>query len=105
MIVQDFCMKFASEEEAMSVLYTEHAAVTDDSGSVVSTSYLTQNFELIDEIGLIYEAAIFEDPEDPQPLTAIPGWHVNVRVVNGSENTDSIEPFVVFPENPRRTWG
>jgi hypothetical protein len=50
------------------------------------------NYANIDTIGVIYK--------DEQ---AIPGWHVNVRVVGGEDAT-ALEAFAVTPATPMRVW-
>lgn len=52
----------------------------------------------IDTIGVIYERT---GGTDEQPvMTAIPGWHVNVR---GPEN-ELLAPFAVQVATPYRVW-
>jgi hypothetical protein len=73
----DYYLSFPDEASANAVLYTEDKP----------------NFANIDTIGVIYK--------DEQ---AIPGWHVNVRLVDG-EDASIIEPFKVQPATPMRVWG
>lgn len=77
----DFFLRFATEAEADSVLYTEQNADT----------YRTQNFQNIDPLGHVAG-------ED--------GWLVNVRVVLGLEDFSSLVPFAIQPppESPLREW-
>ena len=55
----------------------------------------------IDVIGVIYERTGGTD--DEPVMTAIPGWHVNVRVVDEDDKT--LQPFAVTPATPMRVWG
>ncbi len=59
------------------------------------------NFANIDTIGVIYKRTGGTD-EEPV-MTAIPGWHVNVRVVDEDDKT--LQPFAVTPATPMRVWG
>jgi len=52
----------------------------------------------IDTIGVIYERTGGTD-EEPV-MTALPGWHVNVR---GPES-DKLTPFAVQVSSPHRVW-
>jgi hypothetical protein len=58
-------------------------------------------FANIDTIGIIYKRTSGTD-EEPV-MTALPGWHVNVRVV--SEDDTALQPFAVTPATPMRVWG
>lgn len=93
----DCYLKFASEAEAVATLYTVTPAVLDEEGAVVSEAVLQPNYRNIDVLGVLYDNA---DPENP---VAIPGWHVNVRLLPG-EDAAPLEPFKVIPTQPRRVW-
>jgi hypothetical protein len=74
---QDYYLSFEDEAAAKAVLYAEDKP----------------NFANTDTIGVIYK--------DEQP---IPGWHVNVRLVDG-EDGSTLAPFAVTPTTPLRIWG
>ena len=61
----------------------------------------------IDEIGVIYlptgEMVSGEDGEPEPVMTAIDGWHVNVRTTS-SDVADALRHLEVTPENPVRVW-
>ncbi len=88
----DYYLSFADNAQANTVLYTRHDAVMDDKGNVITEAYVTPNYANIDTIGIIYK--------DDQ---AIPGWHVNVRLVEG-ENAEALKSFEVTPLTPMRVW-
>ena len=95
--MQDFYLKFADEAECNSVLYTTTEEVVDEDGKIVQEAQTKPNYQNIDVIGVLFDNTDQENPVE------IPGWHVNVRVVN-DENTVVLEPFAVFPVAPRRVW-
>lgn len=72
----DKYLSFTDEAQAKAVLFTEDQS----------------NYANIDTIGVIYK--------DEQ---AIPGWHVNVRLVGG-EDAEALKSFEVTPETPMRVW-
>lgn len=72
----DKYLSFTDEAQAKTVLFTEDQS----------------NYANIDTIGVIYK--------DEQ---AIPGWHVNVRLVGG-EDAEALKSFEVTPETPMRVW-
>jgi hypothetical protein len=74
----DMYLKFTSEVQAT-------AALEGYEGSV-------------DTIGVIYERTGGTD-EEPV-MTALPGWHVNVR---GPES-DKLTPFDIQVSSPHRVW-
>lgn len=100
----DFYLKFASEEEASTVLYTVTPAVTDEDGKVFAEESIKPNYANIDVLGIIYEpqapTGLTDEPVDLIPLD---GWHVNVRTIN-DEDGAPLEAFKVMPKAPRRTW-
>jgi len=97
----DLYLAFATQAAADAVLYTTHDAVTDEEGNVTAEAYTTPNFANIDTIGIIYKRTGGTD-EEPV-MTAISGWHVNVRVVD--EDDKALEPFQIHPATPMRVWG
>lgn len=99
----DLYLKFNSEAEANSVLYTTHPAQLDDDGVTISEEYTTPNYMNIDVLGVLYENQPIPDPENPPTPIPLPGWHVNVRVL-ATEDPTPLEPYAVVPTQPRRVW-
>jgi hypothetical protein len=100
----DYCLKFTDEAAAKAVLYTEVPTAwdnTDPENPVVTETYDKPNYRNIDTIGIIYERTGGTD-EEPV-MTALDGWHVNVRSVDG-EDTSALDAFVVTPLTPIRVW-
>jgi hypothetical protein len=87
----DFYLAFPDQAAADAVLYTTHAAVTDEQGNVTAEAYVTPNYANIDTLGVICK--------DEQ---AIAGWHVNVRLVD--EDPKALLSFAVTPATPMRVW-
>jgi len=88
--MQDFYLKFESQEQAQSILFDGEAP----------------NFSNIDIIGTMYEptgSMIETEDGDVPEMQPIDGWHVNVRAT-GNEDTTALEPFAVTPSQPRRVW-
>lgn len=56
----------------------------------------------VDTIGVISKRTGGTD--DEPVITALPGWHVNVRLVDG-EDDKALQPFAVTPATPMRVWG
>jgi hypothetical protein len=82
----DYYLSFPDETAANKVLYGAEDM---------------PNFANIDTIGIIYKRTGGTD-EEPV-MTAIKGWHVNVRVVD--EDDKALQPFAVTPATPMRVWG
>lgn len=95
----DFYLAFPDQAAADAVLYTTHDAVTDEEGNVTAEAYVTPNYANIDTLGVLYERQ--DDPE-AEPV-AIPGWHINIRLVAG-EDAGSLLQFQVTPTIPVRVW-
>ena len=105
--MQDFYLKFESEEQAKSVLYRIEGAVEADPENNVEAQegYEVRNFLNIDIIGTITEGGEWnEEGEVIVEPTVLPGYHVNVRALP-NEKTSALEPFAVTPTTPMRVWG
>jgi hypothetical protein len=95
----DYYLAFPDQAAADAVLYTVHDAVTDEEGNVTAEAYVTPNYANIDTLGILYECQ--NDPDaEPIPL---PGWHINIRLVEG-EDAEPLQEFEVHPVVPRRVW-
>lgn len=85
--MNDFFLKFDSEEQAKSILYNEDKPL----------------FKNIDVIGTIYVPSQNIDEEGNPIMEAIQGYHVNIRKLEG-EDTTILEPFSLVPNHPVRVW-
>ena len=115
-----YYLKFASEEEAKSVLYTQEmkqefneetmesveVPMLDEEGNEV----FTPNFVNISIIGTMYndDGVYGEDAEGLPTVVSAPtakdGYHVNVLPVFG-EDTSSIQEYSIKVNTPSRVWG
>ena len=100
--MQDFYLKFADEAEAVSILYTVTPEVLDDEGNVTQEAQTKPNYRNIDVLGELYDPIPDPMPEGYSPV-ALPGWHVNVRVMP-DEDSAPLEVYSVIPTQPRRVW-
>jgi hypothetical protein len=100
----DLYLKFADEDEATSILYTEVPVEWDEDGEPISFEP-RPNYANIDTLGTLYEGGEWdEDGKAIVEPVALDGWHVNVRLVDG-EDAEILELFSVQPTQPRRVWG
>ena len=121
-MITDYFLKFASKEEALQVFstipehtYTPYNPETNQPLDTLEVSSQTETFA-IDEVGVLYEDdGVYSDP-DPEtgeitvitPPTQIIGYHYNYRTVYGNKPEIplpvELEPYLVTPENPQRTF-
>jgi hypothetical protein len=103
--VIDFYLKFTDEAEAKATLYHIEGAVEADPemGIEASEGYEVANYKNIDVLGVLYEKQDIVDPENPPEPIPLPGWHCNVRLIDG-EDSEPLKPFSVIPTQPRRIW-
>ena len=100
----DKYLAFTDEAAAKAVLYRIEGAVEATEDTEAVEGYEVPNYANIDTLGVLYERQEVTDPDNPPEPVAIPGWHVNIRLVDG-EDAESLEPFAVHPETPMRVWG
>jgi hypothetical protein len=99
----DLYLAFPDQAAADAVLYTTHDAVTDEEGNVTAEAYVTPNYANIDTLGVLYERQEIVDPDNPPKPIALPGWHINIRLVEG-EDAEPLQAFEVHPATPLRVW-
>jgi hypothetical protein len=100
----DKYLAFTDEAAAKAVLYRIEGAVEATEDTEAVEGYEVANYANIDTLGILYERQEVTDPDNPPEPIPIPGWHVNVRVVEGEDPT-ALQPFAITPTNPRRIWG
>jgi hypothetical protein len=100
----DLYLAFPDQAAADAVLYTTHDAVTDEGDNVTAEAYVTPNYANIDTLGILYERQEVTDPDNPPEPVPLPGWHINIRLVEG-EDAEALQAFEVHPTVPRRVWG
>ena len=102
MSLADYQLLFADEASSFAVAIALGAvAETEDGSRLVRYTHRWA----IDVIGTLYTPG--EQDEAGSELVApepLPGWHVNFRILDGSELPPELEPFVVHPETPARVW-
>jgi hypothetical protein len=84
----DYYLSFPDEAAAKTVLYGAEDM---------------PNFANIDTIGILYERQEVTDPDNPPEPIPIPGWHINIRLVDG-EDAEALQAYEVHPAVPRRVW-
>lgn len=103
----DLFLSFPDEATAKSVLYRIEGASEATEEAPAVEGYEVPNYQNIDTIGVIYkptgEMLQGEDGEYPA-MAPIPGWHVNVRLVNATEDPAPLQPYAVTPATPMRVW-
>lgn len=109
--MQDFYLKFVSKEEADSVLHRvntfinhiqEPANQVEESTAPPLLEYVPK-YANIDVLGTITRQTGEVDAEGNPLLVPLDGWHVNVRVVPG-EDESALLPYAVIPTQPVRIW-
>lgn len=92
----DYNLKFTDKAQAISVLYD---VIPGSDPVQYKPRYLA-----IDEIGEIYKPTgnmISTEYGNVAEMTAVPGYHVNVR---HSIEAPELAAYQVFPSSPSRVW-
>jgi hypothetical protein len=106
----DYYLKFESQEQAQSILYTKVPTAWSESVSMdeppVATEWMDKpNYDNIDVIGTIYKpTGVVETVDDMEVpvMEAIEGYHVNIR---NYTDAPELEQYAVVPTIPQRVWG
>ena len=96
----NYYLKFSDEAAATAVLYTTVVEVQDEEGVVLMEASVTPNYQNISTIGIISKPTGEVDAEGNPVMTALEGWHVNVKANESPE----LEQYRVFPAAPMRVW-
>lgn len=101
--MQDLYLKFPSKSAADALLFEQAPSQFDSDGK--PTAYESrQKYMNVDTVGTIYEGGSWDsEGNQTMPPKALPGWHVNVRLMPGEDAT-SLLPYAVTPTTPRRVW-
>jgi hypothetical protein len=106
----DYLLKFESESQANSVLFTKVPTAWSDSVSMdeppVATEWMDKpNYDNIDIIGTIYKptgaVTVSEDGMEVPVMEDVGGFHCNVRNYSPAPE---LEQYSVTPTNQYRTW-
>jgi hypothetical protein len=99
----DFYLAFPDQAAAKAVLYRIEGAVEATEDTEAVEGYEVANYANIDTLGVLYERQDVIDPENPPEPIPLPGWHINIRLVEG-EDAEPLQAFEVHPTVPRRVW-
>ena len=115
-MITDYFLKFSSKEEALQVFstipehkYTTYNPETNQPLDTLEVSSQTETFA-IDEVGILFnvDGTYSEDGEVITAPTQIEGYHYNYRTVYGNKPEIplpvELEPYLVVPQNPQRTF-
>jgi hypothetical protein len=98
----DYYLRFTNEAESIAVANLLNAiSITDEGPRLVR---FTKQYAL-DVIGeLVLSATLDTNGNQTTPAKTLPGWHVNMRILDGSPLPPELEQYVVTPETPYRVW-
>jgi len=102
-------LKFDDEQQAQTYLYDKVAIAWDrtDPENPVETEWEHRpKFRNIDTLGVIYTGGSWDsEGNELEAPVAQPGWHCNIRCLDGEDSTH-LDAFVVTPTpaTPRRVW-
>ena len=91
--MRDFCLKFTDADEMKSVLLSADFSETDNN--------LYHAAIALDVVATLYK---LEDLNDDSSLKALPGYYVNIRVMDDALDITILEKYIVTPKTPIRVW-
>ena len=94
--MNDLCLKFADEAEAIKVLSAYRGV--DENGQ--SFWMQASHTHCLDVIGILYTDAIYDGETVITPPQKIEGFHINLKCEDSTEYTK----YIVNPTNRKRVW-
>lgn len=94
--MKDLCLRFADKAE-MQLVLIKIGFQEDEAHSGLHHPEIA-----VDIIGQIQKLKILED--DNSGFITIPGYHVNLRVVNDQMDLSVLDDFIITPSTPIRVW-
>lgn len=98
--------KFTDQTAAFALAAADGLTGLDESGNPMLIRF--SNRYAIDVIGTVYEptggTVTGSDGDSWTEMASIPGWHVNVRILDDTPLPVAFEPFEVFPATPTREF-
>jgi hypothetical protein len=115
-MLTDYFLKFSSKEQALQVFstipehtYTPYNPETNQPLNTLEVTQQTETFA-IDEVGILYnnDGVYDETGFVITSPTQKDGYHYNYRIVYGNRPEIplpvELEPYLVYPNNPQRTF-
>jgi hypothetical protein len=105
MTYNDYFLKFASKQQAHQVFSTISDHINPENEIVEQSETFA-----VDEVGILFEDdAVYDNYGNIiKPPTKIDGYHYNYRTLYGNKPEIplpvELEPYLVTPENPQRTF-
>jgi len=98
----DFCLRFPDEQTAFAAAQVLDAVVVTEDGPRLVR--FTHRYAL-DVIGtIVLDGTYDEAGNELTAPTTLTGWHVNIRILDGSALPDELVQYVITPANPVRIW-
>jgi len=98
----DYCLRFPDEATSFAAAQELGAVIETEDGPRLARFTERYAIDVIGEIVLAPEVDSNRNViAEGQTLT---GWHVNLRILDGSALPEELAPFVVTPATPYRVW-
>ena len=105
--VQEYLLENPDAKDTLtySVNYKDNIYQTtnDKWFEVVEQEQQVFKYRNTDVVGIIYKPTGILLEDDVPEITALDGYHVNIRLLDDEDATD-IVPFAVQPKTPTRVW-
>jgi hypothetical protein len=100
----DYALRFSDEATARTLIGSALNANREaEDGSTVIACFTAEH--AIDLVGIITKPAVAgADGMEIKPAKVVPGWHVNVRLLNDPPLPEALAPYLVTPSTPSRVW-
>lgn len=98
----DFCLSFPDEQTAFAAAQALDAVTITEGGPRLIRFTHRYALDVIGEITL--PGTYDQQGNELTPPTPLQGWHVNFRILDGSELPDSLLPYVITVDQPVRVW-
>lgn len=99
--MKDLYLRFADADEMCTQLIEVGFVVVEEQGSLYHPAIS------LDAVGVITLTTEIENPGEENEIIkyeTLPGYHVNLRVMNDDFDLSPLEKFSVNPKTPVRVW-
>lgn len=97
--MRDLYLRFADANEMVLVLLAFGFLEMEEQGGLYHPEIC------LDVAGLMFKpVSTEEEGEDVAEYVELPGYHVNMRVIDDKLDVTALDDYIIYPKTPSRVW-